>query len=99
MLSSISHLIANAGLLADSTGAGGAAVAGGIGIFMILVWVFGVAVTILWIWMLIDCLSSSLPTNEKLLWAIVIILLPLVGSLLYMFIARPRGRGTPAIST
>jgi hypothetical protein len=57
----------------------------------IVMWLFGILVTVFWIWMLIDCLTSSMPANEKILWFLVIFFLPLIGSLIYYFTHRPSG--------
>ena len=46
---------------------------------------------VFWIWMLIDCLTSTMPTNEKVLWFLVVFFLHLVGALIYYFVARPHG--------
>ena len=43
---------------------------------------------IFWIWMLIDCLTSSLAPTEKLIWALVIVFLHVLGAILYFAIAR-----------
>jgi uncharacterized membrane protein len=43
---------------------------------------------ILWIVALIDCIKSDNP--NKVLWIIVIILLPFLGSILYFLFARSR---------
>ena len=47
-----------------------------------------IVVVIFIIWALYDLFTSSKPTNKKLLWAILIIILPLIGSILYYFIGR-----------
>lgn len=49
-----------------------------------------VFITIFWLYTLIDCLTKE-PSegNDKLVWTLVIILVPLIGSLLYYFIRRP----------
>ena len=70
----------------------------GAGIVGLLCFLFfaaiGIAGTIFWLWMLIDCLSNEPSGNEKILWAIVILLTNVLGALLYYFIRRPqRGRG------
>ena len=46
--------------------------------------------TILWIGVLIDCISKE-PSegNDKVAWTILIIFVPLLGALLYYFIRRP----------
>ncbi len=43
---------------------------------------------VLWIWALIDCLSGS--NSNKLVWVIVIILLPILGSILYFLLGKSR---------
>lgn len=45
---------------------------------------------ILWIVALVDCLKSSNP--NKVVWVIVIILLPFLGSILYFLVGRASGR-------
>ena len=74
---------------------GGAGLFAGLGAFMIVIWIVGIAATIFWIWMLIDCLTSAMPTNEKLLWAVVMLIVPVIGSLIYFFVKRGHG-GTHA---
>lgn len=71
--------------LAQSSDAG---LFAGFGAMMLVVWIIGAVLTIFWLWMLIDCLTSAMPTNEKLLWAVVMLLIPGIGSLLYFFIKR-----------
>jgi len=45
----------------------------------------------LWIWMLVDCLTNDgIPGSEKVAWVLVIFLLPLIGSLIYLFVGRPK---------
>lgn len=43
---------------------------------------------VLWLWALIDCLRS--PGGNKIVWILVIILLPILGSLLYFLIGKSR---------
>ncbi|MEX0937979.1 MAG: PLD nuclease N-terminal domain-containing protein [Pirellulales bacterium] len=51
----------------------------------------GLALTVFWIWTLVDCLMNEPPQgNDKLIWALVIILLWMFGALLYYFIRRPQ---------
>jgi hypothetical protein len=42
----------------------------------------------LWIIALVDCLRSNFEKEGKILWVLVIIFLPILGSLLYLFIGR-----------
>ena len=53
--------------------------------------VFGVLVLIGDIWALINILQSSAANDKKLLWVVVVVLLPLVGLILW-FILGPRDR-------
>ena len=43
---------------------------------------------ILWIVALVDCIRSDNP--NKIVWILVIILLPILGSILYFLLARSR---------
>lgn len=48
-----------------------------------------VAITIiLFVIALMDLFKSSLPTNTKLLWLIVILIAPVLGSLIYLLVGR-----------
>lgn len=66
----------------------------GMGAIVILFWIIGLIATVFWIWMLIDCLTSNLPTTEKLIWAIVIVFTHIVGALIYYFVRRGGGSRT-----
>lgn len=69
------------------------------GIIGVLVMVFlgiiAVLVFVFWIWMLIDAIQNKgLTDGEKIGWVLAIVLLHIIGSTLYFFIARPK-RNTP----
>jgi len=52
---------------------------------------FGLVFTIFWIWMLADCLiNESSQGNDKIIWALVILLTHFVGAFLYFVVRRPR---------
>ena len=72
-------------LLAQSD-AGRALVGGGV-LFLVI----ALIASVVWIWALIDCLTSGMPTNEKVLWVLVIFFLHLLGAILYFAIGR-KGR-------
>jgi hypothetical protein len=73
-------------------GSGGAIVAGGF--FFVIVGLV-ILTSIFWLWMLIDCLMSTRPPMEKLVWIVVILFLHILGAALYFFIARGgRSRST-----
>lgn len=45
---------------------------------------------IFWLYTLVDCVTKeSSEGNDKLAWTLIILLLPLIGSLLYYFMRRP----------
>ena len=57
--------------------------------FLILVFVLGG--TVLWIWMLTDCIQHERSEgNDKLIWVLVIVLTGWIGALIYLFVRRPR---------
>lgn len=47
--------------------------------------IFGVIWIILFIAALLDIFRSSLPLNTKLLWLVVILVAPILGSLIYLY--------------
>lgn len=50
--------------------------------------------SIFWLWALIDVVKNEFePEKNKLVWLLVVALLPFVGSLLYFFIGRAQKRG------
>ena len=50
----------------------------------------GVGAFIFWIWALVDCISNEpAEGNDKLIWALVILLLHGIGALIYFFVRRP----------
>jgi hypothetical protein len=66
-------------------GTAGGILAGGIGLVFVLI---AIASFVLWIWALISALSSNMASTEKLVWVLVIIFLPVIGSILYLVIGR-----------
>lgn len=45
---------------------------------------------IFWLYTLVDCVTKeSSEGNDKLAWTLIILLIPLIGSLLYYFVRRP----------
>jgi hypothetical protein len=63
---------------------------------MVLVfWVIGIALTVFWLWMLIDALVNEPTPNDKILWFLVIFFLHFIGALIYLVVRRS-GRARPA---
>jgi hypothetical protein len=69
------------------------AVVAGFGVVWLTFLIVGLLLSVFWIWMLVDCLTSSLPSTEKLIWVLVIFFLHILGALLYYFMARQGGTG------
>lgn len=57
----------------------------GIGLMYVLL---GLACSIFWLWMLIDCLANQ--NEDKLVWFLVIFFLNLLGAFLYYWLARKK---------
>ena len=65
------------------------------GLEVVLLSLFGglisLACFVLWIWMLIDCLTNhGIPGSEKVAWVLVIIFTHFLGALIYFFVGRPK---------
>jgi hypothetical protein len=60
-----------------------------------LEFVFGLIVLALDIWAIVNIVGSSASTGAKILWALLIIILPVVGFIIWFF-AGPRSRGSVA---
>lgn len=45
-------------------------------------------ITILWLWALIDVVKSNFKGSTKIVWVLLILILPLLGSILYLIIGR-----------
>ncbi|QCR21461.1 PLDc N-terminal domain-containing protein [Pontibacter sp. SGAir0037] len=69
---------------------------GGIGTMeLLLVLLFGLVPFVLWLWAIIDLLRSDFRSGtDKLIWAVVIIFVPLLGALLYLLIGRSQKNRT-----
>lgn len=48
-------------------------------------WVFGLAAALFCLWMLIDAIRKEPTPAKKFGWALIILLLPLAGALIYFF--------------
>lgn len=59
---------------------------------MTLLWLLATAVSVFWIMVLVDALGSERTGNEKFLWAMVILLLPIIGASIYFLIRWPGRR-------
>ena len=63
-------------------------------IFALISLVIGVLCFAFWLWMLIHAITNKgLTDGEKIVWVLVVIFLPVLGSILYFFLGRPKGVG------
>ncbi len=45
-----------------------------------------------WLWMLVHAIGNKgLSDGERIVWVLVVIFLPFLGSILYFFIGKPKG--------
>ena len=58
-------------------------------------WIFGLIVLILDIWAIVNIVGSTASTGAKVLWVLLIIILPVLGFIIWFF-AGPRSRTAPA---
>jgi hypothetical protein len=50
---------------------------------------FGLLALIFFIWMLVDCIQNTgLDSTKKIIWVLVILLVPIIGPLIYYFVGR-----------
>lgn len=60
-------------------------------LYVLTVMFLVIGATILWVWALVDCLTNeSSEGNDKLVWALVIVLTNWIGALIYFFVRRPQ---------
>lgn len=67
------------------------------GLFGILTLVIGAVLSlacfVFWLWMLIHAITNKgLGDAERIVWVLVIVFLPFIGSIIYFFIGRSKGR-------
>ncbi len=89
----MSNLLLSGGILASMANpdSSAGAAAGLVGLVFILIFVLlALGSVIVWIWSLIDLLRAQTPSDTKILWLLVIVFLGIIGSLLYIFIQRPK---------
>ena len=55
------------------------------------IFTFMAATTILWLYMLVDCLGKK-KFEDKLAWVVVILMLHFIGALMYFFMTRENSR-------
>ncbi len=58
--------------------------------FFASVLVLALGLFLFWLLVLIDCISMKSKDNDKIIWALVIIFLHLLGALIYYFVKKPK---------
>ena len=62
---------------------------GGFVLFILIVAAAVILSFVFWIWMLIDCLKRNFrKDNDKIVWALVIIFLHILGAAIYYFVVK-----------
>jgi len=65
------------------------------GMILLLVWVIGGIISlagfVFWLWMLVHAITNKgISDVEKIMWVLVIIFLPLIGSIIYFFVGKSK---------
>ncbi|WP_420459521.1 PLD nuclease N-terminal domain-containing protein [Neolewinella sp.] len=63
---------------------GGEVVAGGLGIYALL----SIVHLLIILWAAYDLISKPYPVSKKLIWGLVILFIPFLGAVLYLFMGR-----------
>jgi len=59
--------------------------------FGLLIWqVFLVLNILFWIFCMVDVLKNSFQASDKLIWIVVLLFVPIIGSFFYLFIGRKK---------
>ena len=67
----------------------------GLGVFGLIL---ALLTSLFWLWMIIDCATSSIDGTQKIVWLLVIIFLHFIGALVYFFVGRKASRGAGPIT-
>jgi hypothetical protein len=67
-------------------------VTGPIAVSSATMWVIVIPVAVVWILGVVDILRRGLPTGQTVLWILIVILLPIVGTLAYFTLRKPTER-------
>ena len=60
-------------------------------LLMVFFGLLGLAATVLWVWMLIDCaIKEPSVGNDKIVWILIIIFAHWIGALIYLLVRRPQ---------
>lgn len=54
--------------------------------FLMVFWIIGLALSVLWLWMLIDCARRDF--DKKTMWLVIMVLFPWIGPIVYFFAVK-----------
>lgn len=57
-------------------------------LFVIFILLLGLASTVIWVLCLVEIIKSEYPGNNKVVWLVLVILLPLIGMVVYYVVGR-----------
>ncbi len=49
-----------------------------------------IVISVLWVYCIVDILRNDFEGNEKLIWSLVVLFMPLLGSALYLVMGRQK---------
>ena len=58
----------------------------------IVVWSVAIPIVVVWILGVVDILRRGLPAGQAVLWIVVVIVLPIVGTVVYFSLKKPTER-------
>lgn len=47
------------------------------------------ALLVFWVWGIIDCIVSRLPTEQKIIWIVLMVLFPVLATVVYLLFRKP----------
>ena len=60
-------------------------------LFVLFAAALGLACFVFWVWMLVHAITNKgISDVEKIMWVLVIIFLPLIGSIIYFFVGKSK---------
>jgi uncharacterized membrane protein len=58
----------------------------------VVIWSVAIPIVVVWILGVVDILRRGLPAGQAVLWIVVVIVLPIVGTLVYFGLRKPTER-------
>jgi hypothetical protein len=58
----------------------------------VVIWSVAIPIVVVWILGVVDILRRGLPAGQAVLWIVVVIVLPIIGTLVYFSLRKPTER-------